>query len=120
MFHESPAATSEMSALPGVLGCSFDPFDRLRAGRLPETTLGTGRSDSPCDVLFKYASDPILRYRGIARWHTLLHGLATAIHETSALELVHFPTLTHPRETNFTFHNALVVGTNLGFRGICC
>jgi len=58
-----------MIALPGVLGCSFD---RLRTG-------------SPCDVLFKYASDPIPRYRGIARWHTLLHGLVTAIRETSRL-----------------------------------
>jgi hypothetical protein len=62
MFHESPAATSEMSALPGVLGCSFDPFDRLRAGRLPETTLGTGRTDSPCDVPFRYASASILDF----------------------------------------------------------
>jgi len=33
-----------MTVLPGVLGCSF--------GRLPETTLGTGRTGSPCDVLF--------------------------------------------------------------------
>jgi len=36
-------ATTDMTVLPGVLGCSFD---RLRTG-------------SPCDVLFKYASDPI-------------------------------------------------------------
>jgi hypothetical protein len=42
MFHELPAATVDMAVLPGVLGCSFD---RLRTG-------------SPCDVLFKYASDP--------------------------------------------------------------
>ena len=51
MFHESPAATADMTVLPRVLGCSFD---RLRTG-------------SPCGVLFKYASDPIPRYRGIAR-----------------------------------------------------
>ena len=69
MFHESPAATADMTVLPRVLGCSFD---RLRTG-------------SPCGVLFKYAADPIPRYRGIARWHILLHGLATAIHETSGL-----------------------------------
>jgi hypothetical protein len=42
MFHELPAATADMSVLPNVLGCSFD---RLRTG-------------GPCDVLFKYASDP--------------------------------------------------------------
>jgi hypothetical protein len=40
----------------------------------------------PCDVPFRYASGPIPRYRGmVARWHTHLHGLATAIHETSGL-----------------------------------
>jgi hypothetical protein len=43
IFHELPAATADMSVLPGVFGYSFD---RLRTG-------------SPCDVLFKYASDPI-------------------------------------------------------------
>jgi len=47
MFHESPAATSEMSALPGVLGCSFDPFDRLRAGRLR-----TGKAAPTAEPLF--------------------------------------------------------------------
>jgi len=58
IFHKLPAATMDMAFLPGVLECSFDPFDRLRAGRLPETTLGTGRTGSPCDVPFRYASDP--------------------------------------------------------------
>jgi len=42
IFHESPAATSDMAVLPGVLGCSFD---RLR-------------TSSPCDVPFRYASEP--------------------------------------------------------------
>jgi hypothetical protein len=66
MFHESPTATADMDVLPGVLGRSFD---RLRTG-------------SPCDVLLKYASDPIPRCRGtVSRWHTLLHGLATAIED---------------------------------------
>jgi len=42
---------------------------------------------APCDVPFRYASGPIPRYRGmVARWHAHLHGLATAIHETSGLE----------------------------------
>ena len=87
IFHELPAATADMTVLPGVLGCSFD---RLRTG-------------SPCDVPFRYASEPIPRYRGtVARWHTpilfalaplrsvpqagsQLRGLATAIHEISGL-----------------------------------
>ena len=48
IFHELPAATTDMAVFPGVLGCSFD---RLRTG-------------SPCDVPFRYASGPIPRYRG--------------------------------------------------------
>ena len=63
MFHESPSATADMAVLPGVLGCGT-----LR--RTAQVRLG-----------------PIPRYRGtVARWHTHLHGLATAIHETSGLE----------------------------------
>ena len=42
MLHELLAATTDMAVLPGVLGCSFD---RLRTG-------------SPCDVPFRYASEP--------------------------------------------------------------
>ncbi len=41
----------------------------------------------PCDVPFRYASKPIPRYRGtVARLHTHLRGLATAIHEISGLK----------------------------------
>ena len=73
MFHElrpGVTPTTDMAVLPGVLGCSF--------GRL--------RTSAPCDVPFMYASGPIPRYRGtVARWHAHLHGLATAIHETSGL-----------------------------------
>ena len=73
-FHESPAATEDMTVLPGVLGCSFD---RLRTG-------------SPCDVPLRYASEPIPRYRGtVARWHAHLRGLATAIHDISGLAKFH-------------------------------
>jgi hypothetical protein len=39
-----------------------------------------------CEVPFRYASEPIPRYRGtVARWHAHLRGLATAIHEISGL-----------------------------------
>ncbi|MGB5923374.1 MAG: hypothetical protein WBH36_14180, partial [Syntrophobacteria bacterium] len=59
-------AVSSTSRKPGVLGCSFD--------RLPETTLGTGRTGSPCDVLFKYASVSILDFGFILRTPTLRAG----------------------------------------------
>ena len=63
MFHEWLTATTDMTVLPGVLGCRT-----LRR------------------TVFRYASDPISRYRGtVARWHTHPRGLATAIHETSGL-----------------------------------
>jgi hypothetical protein len=40
----------------------------------------------PCDVPFRYASEPIPRYRGtVARWHAHLRGLGTAIDEISGL-----------------------------------
>jgi hypothetical protein len=40
----------------------------------------------PCDVPFRYTSDPIPRYRGtVARWYAHLRGLVTPIHETSGL-----------------------------------
>ena len=72
IFHESPAATTDMAVLPGVLGCSFVAL----------------RTSSPCDVPFRYASDSIPRYRGmVARWHDHLCGLATGIHKTSGLLL---------------------------------
>ena len=71
MFHESLAATTDMAALPGVLGCSFD---RLRTG-------------SPCDVPFR--GTPQNQHPVVARWHTHLRGLATAIHEISGLDVIH-------------------------------
>ena len=46
IFHESPAANTDMAVLPGVLGCSFD---KLRTG-------------SPCDVPFRYVSASILDF----------------------------------------------------------
>ena len=61
IFHESLAATTDMAVLPGVLGCR--PLRRTVQVRLG-----------------------IPRYRGtVARLHTHLHGLATAIHEISGL-----------------------------------
>jgi len=62
-MHEPPAATADLAVLPGVLG-----------SRLSRACRG-----EPCDVLNKYASGPVPRYRGmVARWHDHLHDLATA------------------------------------------
>jgi len=47
-------AVSSTSRKPCVLGCSFN--------RLPATALGTGRTSSPCDVPFRYASASILDF----------------------------------------------------------
>ena len=70
---------------------SFRASSGVPSASLPATTLGTGRTGSPCDVPFRYASEPIPRCRGtVDRWHAYLHGLATLIHETSGLVLVVF------------------------------
>jgi hypothetical protein len=40
----------------------------------------------PCDVPFRYVSEPIPQCRGtVVRWHAHLRDLATAIHEISGL-----------------------------------
>jgi hypothetical protein len=70
IFHESPAATTDMAVLPGVLGCRL-----LR--RTVQVRLGTNTLHA--------AQAPALR--AVAKWHAHLHGLATAIHETSGLGL---------------------------------
>jgi hypothetical protein len=62
IVHESLAATTDMAVLPGVLGCR--PLRR--------TVLGTPRNHHPA----------------VARWHTHLRGLATAIHKISGLVLM--------------------------------
>ena len=63
IFHESLAATTDMGVLPGVLGCRT-----LR--RTVQVRLGT---------------NPAVRGT-VARWHTHLHALATAIHEISGFK----------------------------------
>jgi hypothetical protein len=59
MFHESPAATADMAVLPW----------RPRVSHLATYRSGTVQVQHPA----------------VARWHAHLHGLATAIHETSGL-----------------------------------
>ena len=80
------AATTDMGVLPGVLGCRL----------LRRTVPGTPRNQHPA----------------VARWHTHLRGLATAIHEISGLKrqagLSSFLSPEHPsrvflRTTNLSF-----------------
>jgi len=71
IFHELPAAAADMSVLPSVLGCrTLRRTVQVRLGsnllRLP----GTRRKRLRC------------------AWHTLLHGLVTAIRETSGLGVI--------------------------------
>ncbi len=62
IFHGSPAATTDMAVLPGVLGCRT-----LRR-----------------TVQVRLVTNPAVRGT-VARWHVHLRGLATAIHEISGL-----------------------------------
>jgi hypothetical protein len=60
MFHESPAATTDVAVLPSVLGCRLlRPTVQARLGN---------------------------QHPEVARWHAHLHGLGTVIHETSGLD----------------------------------
>ena len=66
IMHEPPAATADLAIL-------LSELEALRAGSRASSGLG------PCDVLNKYASGPVPRYRGmVAQWHDHLHDLATA------------------------------------------
>jgi len=70
MFHESHAATADMSVLPSVLGCRT-----LR------------RTVQVCLIWSHTLWLPGTRRKRLrCAWHAHLHGLATAIHETSGLE----------------------------------
>jgi hypothetical protein len=52
---------------------------RVFLRQTPRDELGTSRTSLPCDVLNKYASGPVPRYRGtVARWHDHLHDFAAA------------------------------------------
>jgi|GEM_PF-1910785 len=68
IFHEWPAATADMTALPGVLGCrTLRRTVQYASGPTPLRLPGTRRKRLRC------------------AWHRSLHGLATAIHEISEL-----------------------------------
>ena len=64
MFHESPAATADMSVL------LYEPEAGRPWALVPATYC---------------SSTPRIQPPAVARSRTLLHGLATAIHETSGL-----------------------------------
>ena len=72
MFHELLAATADMAVLPGVLGCRT-----LR--RTVQVRLGS----NPAVPRDEFPGTRRKRLR--CAWYVHLHGLATAIHETSGL-----------------------------------
>ena len=103
IFHELPAATADMSVLPGVLG--YRTLRRTVKVRLG-FDFGFGISDlgflstiddieltdqiSPFALWFSRAFQQIFNPhfripQSSTRWHTLLHGLATSIREVSGL-----------------------------------
>ena len=71
-----------MAVLPGVLGCSFD---RLPETTLPETSSGQAGQAGQAPPATYRSGTPRNQHPAVARWHTHLRGLATAIHEISGL-----------------------------------
>ncbi len=67
-------AVGSTSRKPGVLGCSFDK------GTCPERS--EGGQAHPATYC---SSTPRVQPPAVSRWHSLLQGLATAIHETAGL-----------------------------------
>ena len=96
--HSGVTATTDMIFPLGVLGPSF--------GRLPETTLGTGRTSSPCDVqscvesfhcstqfsllqipkmmVFPIDKEPLVRGRVVSEW-----GFFLSPHSVSLASISH-------------------------------
>jgi hypothetical protein len=79
MFHESLAATTDMAALPGVLWCR--PLRRTVQVRLRTNTLWL---PGGTPIFFALA-----QLRSVPQAGSQFRGLATAIHETSGLDVIH-------------------------------
>jgi hypothetical protein len=84
MLHESPAATTDMTVLPGVLGCrTLRRTVPVRLGSNPLRLPG-GPPASPeragTAIFFALAA-----LRSVPQAGSQLHGLTTAIHETPGL-----------------------------------
>ena len=75
IFHESPAATTDMDVLPDVLGCR--PLRRTVQVRLATNIL---RLTGGTSILFALAA-----LRSVPQAGSQFRGLATAIHEISGL-----------------------------------
>jgi hypothetical protein len=80
MFHESPAATTDMGVLPDVLGCgSLRRTIQVRLETNPAVPRDELSGGTP--ILFALAA-----LRSVPQAGSQFHGLATAIQETSGLE----------------------------------
>jgi hypothetical protein len=95
IFHESPAATTDMAVLPGVLGCrTLRRTVQVRLGSNPAVPRGElpgGPSASPERAGSRWrAGTPIFfalaALRSFPQAGSQFRGLATAIHEISGLE----------------------------------
>ena len=78
-FHESPAATTDMTAL-------LSELEALRAGSLASSGVPSAGSGQAHSATYR-SGTPRIQHPVVARWHDHLHGLATAIHETFGLEV---------------------------------
>jgi hypothetical protein len=66
IFHESPAATTDMAVLPGVLGCSFGyAQDKLTLRRTVQVRLGTNTLRLPGGTpIFAVSRQQFMKYSG--------------------------------------------------------
>ncbi|MGB6281117.1 MAG: hypothetical protein WBG91_12980, partial [Syntrophobacteria bacterium] len=77
IFHEWPAATTDMGALPCVLGCSFDfAQDRRPLRRTVQVRLGTNSLRLPGGTPIFFA---LAALRSVPQAGSQFRGLATAI-----------------------------------------
>ena len=88
MIHEHPGNKAHFDTKLRVVSKNIKPGYFMNHLLRPQiwSSFPASSGVGPCDVPFRYASEPIPRYRGtVARWHAHLCGLATATHETSGL-----------------------------------
>ncbi|MEJ2235428.1 MAG: hypothetical protein P8X67_16015 [Syntrophobacterales bacterium] len=73
IFHDSPAATTDMAVLPGVLGCSFDEGtcpERSEGGQVHPATYRSGTETNPAvrlpggTPIFTVSRQQFMKYPG--------------------------------------------------------
>jgi len=122
MFHESPAATADMAALPGVLECR--PLQRTVQVRL-EANPAVPRDELPGGTTILFALAPL---RSVPQAGSQFHVLAAVIHETSGLQIACFPfaaTIPPPHQAllalghwDLYLHDLAAIGATLAFKTV--